>query len=677
MAIDLDIWRTRIEQARALHGSQYARWREAQDIVEGRHPRGLAVLDAGYTPVNYAKAYLNAVVASIYARNPYWFTKARSKRYIGFARSLETVLNYLREELNLKAVVKRTIVDALISGIGWAEVGYTATFGTLEPEPQNEEGMFRRLLGQFKRPATQGVLNEYVKEVSAYLVRQSNWRVYLAPGYHSVSEMPYLIVDEDIAPEDLAQHPLYKKYFGGNVRPTRQVEASSPLNPGPGMQQGFGGLPQAGRDLRLCRLSHVWDRRGQQRFIWLEGTTDTAGPFEWPYAFEGFAQVPLIFNDLPETDRTANGYPYSDIYFMLPQLKELNLLRTQMAKRRRRTGAIIAVQESAMTDEQANKFQSSDDLTLIRMKGNPKTDIEYSQPSALSPDVYAMNDRIMADLDLLGQLAFLLPTINPKDARTATEANFRSQGAGTIRGEKVDVIEDFMRQIARRLAAVVWEFYPRSKIQEILGEDALPEELWPSLPEDKDERRRVIEQELEFSIESGSTQPLKDKTLKNEQKLRLLNVLGGIAPERIKITSEGLGQLTEDFEMPELQDWMLLDDEAEQQVAMKENELLAKNIPQVVGPNELHQLHEQIHAQAMTQGVQTQAMDQHLLEHRKFREMKVPGKPSQQGDEGATRGAAANPDVQRQGMTDMSDLMTKIGGAMSQRGEQRGGIPNA
>src|SRR3990167_1774754 len=104
MAIDLDIWRTRIEQAGALHGSQYVRWREAHDIVEGRHPRGLAVLDAGYSPVNCAKAYLNAVVASIYARNPYWFTKARSKRYIGFARSLETVLNYLREELNLKAV---------------------------------------------------------------------------------------------------------------------------------------------------------------------------------------------------------------------------------------------------------------------------------------------------------------------------------------------------------------------------------------------------------------------------------------------------------------------------------------------------------------------------------------------------------------------------------------------
>lgn len=674
--IDLSLWRSRIEQAVALQTKQHARWREAQDMVEGRWGQQYGWLsDPDFTPVNYAKAYVAAVLASLYARNPYFFVKARTFKHNQFARSLELVLNYLREELNLKAVVKRCITQALITGIAWAEVGYTATFESLELETQDDPGLLQRLLSAFKRPSTQGVLNEYVKEVSAFTVGLSAWKVYLAPGYHSVNEMPYLIVAEDIAPEDLHAHPLYSRSFSlDGFRPTKLVETSAGPLSSPGIQRTFG-APQNGKQLLLARLYHVWDRRNAQRFIWLDGTTQVAGPYPWPYAFEGFSQVPLIFNELPETDRTANAYPLGDITFMIPQLKELCLLRTQMVKHRRRSGSLILAQETALTDEQATKMQRSDDVTLIKIKGNPSTDIVNHTPANLAPDVYRVGDRILADLDLISQIPFLLPTLAPGSDRTATEVQARSAGAGTIRGEKVDVIEDFMRQLARRLAAVAWEFYPRAKIQQILGEDQLPDELWPQLPDDLDERRKVIEEELEFSIEAGSTQPLKDKTLKNEQKIRLLNILGGIAPERIKITSEGLGQLVQDFEMPELAEWMILDDEEETQVIEQENQLLAQGIPQVVGPNENHELHEKGHALAMQQGASTPAADQHLLAHRQQRERKGLAKRAQQGD-GGTRGAAAKPEAQRQGVTDLSDLLQVVGQATTQRGTEQGGNAN-
>ena len=678
--LDLSLWQTRLQEMMGLQAKQHSRWREAQAMVEGRWMRDLtASFDPDWTPVNYAKAYLTAVVASIYARNPYFFVKPRHGNYLQFASSMERVLNYLREELALKQTIKRCIVDALITGIAWVETGYTATFGTLEPEPQNEGGLFQRLLNPFKRPSEQGVLNEYVKEVSAYTLRVSAWKVFLAPFYHDVHEMPYLAIGEDIAPEDIQRHPLYSQSFSASgAQRSVQVSKDRPSVSLPGMQWGFGQPGLGGNASRLSRIWHLWDRREMQRFLWLDGTQEVAGPFKWTPSFEGFAQTPLIFNDLPESDRSANSYPIGDITFMIPQLRELSLLRTMQVKRRKRSGGQIIAQSMALTDEQARQIQQNDDLNLIRIKGNPSTDITTFTPGQMSPDVWKTGDRILADLDLIGQLGFLLPTLTAGDERSATEARFRAAGAGTVRSEKVDVIEEFTKTVGRKVAAVVWEFYPRSKVQEILGEEQLPEELWPDISQfSPDRRREIIERELEFSIEVGSTQPIQDKTLKNEQKIRLLNIIGGIAPERIKITSEGLGKLADDFEMPELREWMILDDEAEAKAIQQENQLLTQGIPQVVGPNDNHQLHEQGHAQVVLGGQATPAAEQHLLQHRQFRQMKGLAKHSQRGDEGATRGAAVRPEAMRQGMTNLSDLMTAIGKPLAERGNERGGMSNA
>ena len=675
--IDLSLWRPRLEQAVALQTAQHRRWHESQRILMGDWAGQYAALtDPDYIPVNYAKAYVSAVVASIYARNPEFFCTSRHPRHQHFARSMQIVLNYYKQELNLKAQMKRAITDALITGIAWVEVGYTATFGQLQLQPQDDIGLFQKLLGQTKRPGTQGVLNEYVKEVAPYATRLSPWNVYLAPGYHSVQEMPFLAVSEDLAPEDLAAHPLYgPRFASANIYPSRKIEtiASAVSSPGMARQFGWGGASN-GKLTHMHRLWHIWDKRADQRFIWLDGSQETAGPFPWNLAIEGFPQTPLIFNDLPETNKSAQSYPIGDLSFLMPQLKEINRIRTQMSKHRKRSGGAILAQETAMTDEQALKLQQADDLTLVRIKGNPTTDIANFVPGALSPDVYRIGDRVLADLDLIGQLAFLLPTISPGKERTATEANYRAQGAGTTRSEKVDVVEETMQQVAKRLAAVLWEYAPRSLIQEILGEEQLPDDMWPTLPEDRVARREMIERELEFSIEAGSTQPLKDKTMKNEQKIRFLNIIGGIAPERIKITSEGLGELADDLEMPELRQWMVLDDAEEQQAAEQENQLLMKGMEQVVSPNENHQLHEQVHAKAMQQG-STPAMDQHLLQHRNYRMKKQPGKPAQAGD-GGTRSPAAKPEAQRQGVTGAEDLLGALGRSQSERGEERGGLPN-
>ena len=666
---DLQTWRVRIDHATRLQTVQHRKWLEAHWMVEGLwYQKQGFWIDPDATAVNYATAYVKTILAAIYARTPYIFIRARNTRYATFAQVMEDVVNYLWVELDLKAQIKRAIIDAVITGIGWVEVGYTATFESFSPT-DTQSGFLSRLLGTLKPPETQGVLNEFVKEQAAYALRLSPWKVFLAPGYHDIHAMPYLLVAEDIAPEDLKQHPLYAKALDiDGLKPTRNVKTGDQL-----ISVSTRSTSSVNKsELLMVRLWHIWDRRGNRRFTLVDGSDQYVEPVEWPYCFEGFAQVPLIFNEIPETKDDANGYPMSDITPMIPQLKELSLLRTAMIRHRKRSGTIITTRKGAVTEEQRSKLQSGDDVTILEV--DDPTGITNHSPPALPPDLYRINQQILADLDLIGGLSQVMVGAAPGKDRTATEVNITAQGTSLRTSEKVDVIEKFSMDIGRRLAAVAWEFLPREFIRELTGETAVTEAMWPPLPEEQSERRTIIQRELEFRLEAGATRPIKDRTIEREQKLRLINILMQTAPDLIN-RGTMMKQLLRDFDMKEIDQIVIGDEQGEQQAAMQEEQLLAQNLPQVVGPNENHDVHLQVHASAAQQAPPTQARDQHLMAHQQAKLAKSPQTRPQRGDEQGTRQAAV-PDQLRQGIPQLSDMMGAVTASVANRGHDQGGIPN-
>ena len=669
------LWLGRIQHAWRIQQRHHPRWREAAEMVDGTWLARRYGLDDNATAVNIAWAYVRGVTAAIYARNPYTFVEAEHAQFVPFAHSMERVLNYLKRELNLKRQIKQATIDAQITGIGWVETGFTATFGTLDPS-RGEEAALRRLMEEGKRPERQGMLNEYVKEISAYAIRRSSYNVLLAPGYPDVSSMPYLIVGEDFAPEDFAAHPLFKRL---SIRPTRtmrqdagiistpqQPTAIIPMSTGP--SNGFG----RGDQVDFIRTWNVWNRRGQERGVFFEGSQASMGPFKWRYCLEGFPLVPLIFNWLPETERITNAYPIGDITPMIPQLRELSLLRTAMTKHRKRSGTLIMVPETLATAETLQALKTGDDVSIVVLKDT--TGVVNHSPPALPPDLYRIDPIIKADLDIVGGFSQIMLASPPaKGDRTATEVRAEGQVTGFRTSEKIDLIEEFSVEIDRRLAAVAWEFYPRERIREILGEPILTESLWPSLPEDPQERCEIIERELRFRIRAGSTQPIKDRTLRNEQRLRFANVVAGIAPELIK-RSELIRQLAEDLEFSDAQSFLITEDQQELKTIQEENRLLLQGIPQIVGPNEPHTLHISGHEQGIQQGQSTPAMDQHILMHGQHLRAKNPHATTQQGDAGGTRGVASSPEAMRQGSPDQEDLEGALGRILREPGTQHGGV---
>ena len=668
----LKLWQARLEHAKRLQTQQHRRWMEAQWMLEGTWFERQGIWDYDSTPVNYTIAYVRTIVAAIYNRNPYIFVRSENSRYQGFADTLETVVNYYWRILNMKAQIKRNIVDAVLCGVGWNDVGYHATFETIDPA-QADGTLLSRLFRQSRTPEEQGVLNEYIKEFSIYATRVSPWQMLLAPGYHSVSQMPYLIQIEDLSPEDLKNHPLYRKGVDVDaLRKTRAIKVGNQMldtttKPSPTTTHG---------ELVMHRLFHVFDRRNQQRLTLFEGSDESVGPFPWSSSFAGFLQVPLIFNEMPETKDQPNGYPMSDITPMIPQLKELYWLRTAMVRHRRRSGTLILTRKGAMTEEQRRNLQTGDDVAVIEVD-DPAGIINHSPPQ-LSPDIFRVNAEIKADLDLIGGLSQVLLAAAPTADRTATEVNLQAQGMSLRTGEKVDAIEEFSVEIARRMAALLWEFYQgpfgRQRIAEIIGESTLTEAMWPTLPDDPEERRQLIQGEVQVSIEAGSTTAPKDRMVERQQWLSAISTLGSLAPERIN-KAELVMRTLKRFDEKDLDLVVIGHDQEEQQAAMQEEQLLAQNIPQVVGPNEAHDVHLQVHGQASMQQPPTDARDKHILAHQQALQAKMPARPNQQGDTKAPA-TSVNPEQQRKGVPSMPDMMSSIGQTLRTPGQERGGMPN-
>lgn len=672
------LWLGRIQHAWSIQQRHHPRWREAAEMVDGTWLARQLGASADATAVNIGWAYVRGLTAAIYARNPYTFVEAEHRDFVEFAHSMERVLNYLKRELNLKREIKRACIDAQMTGIGWVETGFTATFGTYDPS-KAEDAALQRLLQEGKKPEQQGILNEYIKEISAYCVRRSPYNVLLAPGYPDVSAMPYLIVGEDFAPEDFDRHPLMKRLGSEQIRATRTMRrdaglVSTPQEPTAIIPMSTGPISTSSRRdaAAFIRVWHTWDRRDQQRGVFFEGSQASLGPYQWQYCLEGFPQVPLIFNWLPESERITNAYPIGDITPIIPQLRELSLLRTAMVRHRKRSGTLILLPKALATAETLQALKTGEDVSIVVL--NDTQGVINHSPPALPPDLYRIDPIIRSDIDVVGGFGQILLAAPPqKGDRTATEVRAESQTTAFRLTEKVDVIEDFSVEIDRRLAAIAWQFYPRERIRQILGEPMLTESMWPSLPSDHQETCEIIQRELSFRIKAGTTQPIKDRTLRNEQRMRFANIVAGIAPELLK-RSELIKQLAEDLEFSDVSSFLITEDQQEKQTIMEENRLLLQGIPQIVGPNEPHTLHVSGHQQAVQQaGTSTPAMDQHIMAHGQQLRAKLPGKPTQQGDAGGTRGAASNPEAMRQGMPEEDDLMGGIARVLKESGSQQGG----
>uniref|UniRef100_A0A6M3IPL3 Putative head tail connector protein n=1 Tax=viral metagenome TaxID=1070528 RepID=A0A6M3IPL3_9ZZZZ len=663
------LWLDRVRRCESLQGKKDNERKQNIKLYIGEFFGDPYSKDSDLNETSFVFEFMKILIGSIYARNPHIFVRSYSGSWAAFAETMETVINYYWGEKRLKDKIKKAIIDAVLQPPGFIEIGYLL-ISEKKKVMRDLEGEFPELkeVKKEKVESEQGILDETIKEDDVFANFISSWNVMWPDGYHIIRECPYLIIKQKVSYLDLKLNPMYKNV--GDLRGFSQSNDNSKptsftMKANPRTDSVYSGIDE---ETIPITLYHIFDKRSQKRFTLAKNyTKDSLFERDWNYLIDGFPVYDLIFNEIPQTDENANSYPLSDIKPMIPDLKELSYISSAMNKHRKRAGTLLLGKTGEITEDEATLIQKAHDVDLVLVDNPGEQNLRGFTPPALPQDFYALRGITLENLMRTSGFQQLLS--QAKGVESATESDNIRIGSQIRQSEKQDIIEDFTVEVAKGLGGLIWQFIQdKKRISEIIGEE-VTDEMWPELPKDEKEARRLIQRELHFKIEAGSTRPPKDEAIERKQWMDLVAVLKANFPGRFK-EDLTLKQILKKFEFRDIDNLVISFDEEEAAQAQKENEMLLQGIPCLISPNGNDMLHLQIHSQAyQIPGLQiTPEMDDHILQHSTNMQRKNPSMIPQKGDSKAAV-RTNNPDIKRKGITENADLQ----GAVDKTGSNRGG----
>lgn len=656
-------WLARFSRAQDLQKQHAEARRQAIKLYTGTYFNQPTADDDEFVDVNFVYEFVDLLLSSIYAKNPYLFVRTDFVANLSFAQTMEKVVNYYWREKEVKNKMKKTMRDAILQPPGWIGAGFF-----LETDKQKTKRILEQEFPELKTPngnveEQEGILDETIKRGDLFINYKNSWDVVWPDGYNDIRSAPYLFVIERTNLEDVLNNPIYKssKHNLAGINRTGYV-TRRPTSATMKNLVKIPVLPNSNAsvvdpELTSIRLIHVWDRRGQQVFTLAEGYPDDTlfGPKAWDYLPDGFPFFPLIFNEIPQTEDKANSYPLSDVTPMIPLLKNLSRFMSLMLRHGKRMGGVLLYETGGVTTEQMAQIAQSDDLDAIEVSNMTK--LQTFMFPAVPNDWFKLKQEILQDLFRISGMKQLLADSTGVD--TATESENIREGGRVRQINKVDVVEDYTVRIARYVAGLAWQFLDRKQVEEIIAEP-VSDQMWPDLPRfedgtiDMSAARKVIQKELHFRIEAGSTRPPKDEFV--EQKIfgDQVGIIMANFPGRVKpdVLAEAL---MKKMKIPEAEQAIIRFDEEEIAAAEQENTLLLKGIPVPVSPNQNHELHIKVHSTMPP----TETGDQHLMHHAHFMQMMSPIMGPQKGDNKAPL-PTTTPDFNRQGVTEYSDILGSV-----------------
>ena len=661
MMNDLQIWLGRLNRAEASLDKNRSIWENSIRLYDcsffNKHYGGI---DPERVDVHFANWYITNVVNMAYFRDPYIFTKSENSKYDTFADTMEKLINKYWKRLKLKSQFKKCILSAGITPPGWMKVGYTARIedDLTKLEDIKQKSVIQNikdvLLGKKEDEDSEtveekGILSLDIKEESIFASWVSSWNILMPPGFNQIKDMPWMAEIESVPLVDFMRNPLYKNKK--DVKGTRDIsekDTGSSIMTKP----SYNREPTSSDDeTQIIKLYHVWSRRDRERVTLSDNGIHFKG--DWPYDMEGFPYRPLQFEDTLPTPEQSNLYPINIVTPILPQILELSNARTMMVKHRRRCNVIITVPKGFYTEGEINQIEENGSVMIVEVPAGAQP-TGFQVPS-LPPDVYNIDKIIMQDLQMATNMGQMMFQAQPGQ-RTASQANIAQQGLQLKAQSRVDAVEGFTMDIAQCMAQLAWQFHDRDEVSKIIGEEVTPD-MWPDLPEDKNERRQVI-QDLNLKIDAGSTAPPKDETVDRKQLLDFLSFAASFAPERLKKDEVIKAGIKRWKFVKDIDKIVITGDQDEASKAEGENQLMLQGHPQIVGPNENHMIHIQIHEKVKGNSL----VDEHIVRHgQKLGIQPQSGKSNkpQKGDVRSPR-ISQNPEMTRQGLPSPASVNQSI-----------------
>jgi len=424
-------------------------------------------------PINLVFAYVKTEIARLYFRDP-WIT-VNPKRYedVGAAQIAEQVINYIWGDLRLKDQIKQVLLETLLVGHSWVKVGYLSEFGTVESKPAEEP---KRGPG---RPPTKKPMevetNEYVKSenVFAYHVPYDNI-IFDPSATYPCTNTARWMAQKIVKPyRAIVESGIYENT--GDLRPSKFIDDHNNLFDNSDQTEMIGG-----RDVKSVILWEIYDLDHKVITTVSPGCPKKLREIPIPeYLNDSFPFIQFSFNPVP-----GDVYPLSDIAPHEGQIIELIKMVSIELNHLKRWNRQMIVDEGTFTKDEESKFKDANDGAIIHAQGGNAASKIFIPPYApVQSDIYGVFNQIY---QLWQTISGQTTTEQGGQARTQTrtlgELRLALQGSKARPEEKIDVLEDSIAEVARKLLSIIQKKYDLPKIARLVGPDAIQEKVLKNLP---------------------------------------------------------------------------------------------------------------------------------------------------------------------------------------------------
>lgn len=524
----------RIKSFKAQIDERAKGWKIARDYADGNPEEDG---EKGLVRTNLVGSILETIQPSIYAKAPEIactvdeMIDASDYALIKpFTETLQNALNrFLVKDAKLKVRGKSVVRSALTTTVGWVKVIYQVNKGE-DPLVRNRINDTQDNLQKLDMLIAEthekgGQCPEY--EAKLYELKQQ------IDGLHAQLEVVNsegLVVDvvptEDIIILDDSCRDIDDFMQAGaiahRIKMTvgafkTQFKKEPPkgtkfYTSGDSDQEGKGDIDG---DDKLIYLYEVWSMEDMTVYTLLEGTPVYVRP---PYQPVKLGQQWYPFFGLQLRRVDGKRYPKSHVEQLIELQDEYNTRRTNAKEHRKKNIPIrILNKESGITNEEIRAINNrtvQDDVIGVSADANSPLGQQLASLPEIpyNPLMYDTTD-ILFDMEKVGN-AQDASTGAIRVAKTATEAEIASAGMQGRTGESLDVIEDWLTEIATYSAQLLLQNVTPEIIKQQFGQKS----VWPELS--KEEYFNLVK----ISIRAGST-ARPNKMRERDQWMQLLPLL--------------------------------------------------------------------------------------------------------------------------------------------------------
>lgn len=425
-------------------------------------------------PINMIYAYTKTEIARLYFKDPWITVNAKRTEDIGSAQIAEQIINYTWGELALKQEIKKVLLESILVGHSYVKVGYAAEFGTVESQPKDPAPEEKRGPGRPpKKKVAEIETSEYIKSENVFAYHVPYKDIVFAPSAtfpatHNARWMAHKIVKplRAVKESGIYDHTDDLK-TSGNVDESKTGYDTSGIN-----------TEKMNQEIRSCTLWEIYDLDNMRVCTVSPGCPYYLNEIKYPeYLAGGFPFSMLAFNPIP-----GEVYPMSDVAASEGLSIEMTKIVAIWINHLKRHNRQIIIEPDLFNDQELDKFKDGNDGAIIKANGPIEGKYYLPQYPPVQTDSYQIyNEAYKLYQVVSGQTPTDQGGPTQAPTRTLGELRLQMEGGHARSAEKVDVLEDFIEEVARKLLSIMQKKYDLPKIVRIVGPESVQKKLQGSL----------------------------------------------------------------------------------------------------------------------------------------------------------------------------------------------------